>query len=505
MAIIGVDALMNELGTSDYVETTRKGDYFHVPTIPMEEFIKEFITKSIEQIKHHYSRVTRVIEEDVANGFDSHIYKLYYKCFEAQGFAYNNTKQGSEELKSRAVVNAIYQTIAYFNIDNCIRIHYSTPRQISMLVRLTLKKLPLGRPFAGAVSEEAKKALIKDVIVGYIKDYINPRITFTDKDEELFNKERELEVESSGEKVMYTYYENLFVPIGITSDEPNRIKAYFRPEISGDDILVGDERSLFVTTNKERKFLFVERLFKHNMFVGDYKDKRDKSTSELVKNVVAVSGLGFNKYVKNVLDYIDDEEDVDNIKDALIDNLQPEMEKFVANPVYVRADEDGVQRIYDFMKTEYDNIGLFIYDRERLSPDALGSYSNTYISVYPIPSAETYDDLDKNSAEDVFMKVIHRGLSYFNESSLNASAFLPKRISDGNAIYVSKGGKSRLQFLNEVFGLDSAMFNNMPDLCGLAPIAISAYLNTETRIYLSGEFHKPYLTSGSEIKIDVYF
>lgn len=83
---------MNELGTSDYVETTRKGDYFHVPTIPMEEFIKEFITKSIEQIKHHYSRVTRVIEEDVANGFDSHIYKLYYKCFEAQGFAYNNTK-----------------------------------------------------------------------------------------------------------------------------------------------------------------------------------------------------------------------------------------------------------------------------------------------------------------------------------------------------------------------------------------------------------------------------
>lgn len=304
---------------------------------------------------------------------------------------------------------------------------------------------------------------------------------------------------------MYTYYENLFVPIGITSDEPNRIKAYFRPEISGDDILVGDERSLFVTTNKERKFLFVERLFKHNMFVGDYKDKRDKSTSKLVKNVVAVSGLGFNKYVKNVLDYIDDEEDVDNIKDALIDNLQPEMEKFVANPVHVRADEDGVQRIYDFMKTEYDNIGLFIYDRERLSPDALGSYSNTYISIYPIPSAETYDDLDKNSAEDVFMKVIHRGLSYFNESSLNASAFLPKRISDGNAIYVSKDGKSRLQFLNEVFGLDSAMFNNMPDLCGLAPIAISAYLNTETRVYLSGKFHKPYLTSGREIKIDMYF
>ena len=505
MAIIGIDALMNELGVSNYVETAHSEDHIYIPTIPMEEFIKEFMTKSIEQIKHHYSRVTRVIEEDVANGFDSHIYKLYYKYFEAQGFSYNNTKQGSEELKIRAVVNAIYQTIAYFNIDNCIRIRYSTPRQISMLVRLTLNKLPLGRPFAGAVSEEAKKALIKDVIVGYIKDYINPRITFTEKDEELFNKERELEIETSGEKVMYTYYENLFVPIGITSDEPNRIKAYFRPEISGDDILVGGERSLFVTTNKERKSLVVEKLFNSNMFVGDYKDKRDKSTSELVRNEVAVSGLGFNKYVKNVLNSIDDEEDVDDIKDALVDNLPPEMEKFVTNPIHVRADEGGVQRIYDFMKTEYDNMGLFIYDRERLSPDALSSYSNTYISVYPIPSAETYDDLDKNSAEDVFMKVIHRGLSYFNESSLSASAFFPKKITDGNAIYVSKNGKSRLQFLNEVFGLNSDMFNRMPNLCGLAPIVVSAHLNTETRIYLSGQFHKPYLTSGREIKIDVYF
>lgn len=138
----------------------------------------------------------------------------------------------TETLVKKAVTLMI-NVFRFISIDNCIRIHFSDEREINKLIRLSVQKLP---DKATCVSTHTtNKDVFVRFIVPYIREYVNKKIEFTDKDKEAYDAMYSDNI-SNGEHISYMCVEDFGVPLSSDLKEDVYMYTYGKPIRNGSDV-----------------------------------------------------------------------------------------------------------------------------------------------------------------------------------------------------------------------------------------------------------------------------
>lgn len=238
MAIIGVDALMKELGDSNYIErVSDDGSVRYIANIPLAKFGKDTIKSFMTKVMDYHLRPMKALLDDVSKGEDSILYKMVDAIRGHIGTDYFD--------------HVIYHVAEFFTTDNCIRVYYMSrdKASFSRMLSWTAK--------CNLIYGVDMSVLVKEVVVPYIQKVLIPSMKFTKEDEKLFNEDNQ-EHRKEGD----TYYSqclNINVPIARAQDDPFRIMTYFSPKKTMSGISFNGNNAYFTSgrggRGKENQFL----------------------------------------------------------------------------------------------------------------------------------------------------------------------------------------------------------------------------------------------------------
>lgn len=209
MAIIGVDALIKELGNSNYIErVSDDGSVRYIANIPLSKFGKDTIKAFMSKVMDYHLRPMKALLDDVSKGEESTLYKMVDAIRSHIGTDYFD--------------HVIYHVAEFFTTDNCIRVHYMSKDKASFnrMLSWTAK--------CNTIYGADMSVLVKEVVVPYIQQVLIPSMKFTKEDEKLFNEDNQ-EYRKEGD----TYYSqclNINVPIARAQGNPFEIVTYFSPK-----------------------------------------------------------------------------------------------------------------------------------------------------------------------------------------------------------------------------------------------------------------------------------
>lgn len=215
MALIDISKIANRRAvvSSAVVEQGQK-----YASYPFTDFISRLGELLAEEIDEYYARLSRILLEDLKNEKESVLYKMVKEV-------YNNLSDEN--------VNAMLgRALTYINIDNCIRINF-TPK--SDLAQLITKTISYEKDLFGDKTKET----FRNIVLPYIRDYVNPKLEFTKMDERFYLEEDvDFGLYSSGYNSLYSIDVHEYL-IPVSTGKDGEIMTYFLPEHKDGNITYG--------------------------------------------------------------------------------------------------------------------------------------------------------------------------------------------------------------------------------------------------------------------------
>lgn len=195
-----------------------------VAHIPLTDFLDRLVDAVARDIDGYYSRLSRVLYEDLKKEKDSLLYQKVRQVVETNEYI---REKGEKEI-TRCSVAYVLNALEYINIDNCIRIKFTDKSDLANLLSKTI-----------SYDKTLSKDFFRNVIYPYIIDYVTPRLEFTERDKAMFDYEVKTYKDSDGTKSMYDLGVCDFpVPVHVGRDK--EIMTYAMPKFEEDGVITLD-------------------------------------------------------------------------------------------------------------------------------------------------------------------------------------------------------------------------------------------------------------------------
>lgn len=140
------------------------------PIAPLNEVLAEITSAITDKMNEHFARLSKIIAYDLRQCNHSYFHGLGRHRF----FDINH--------------NISYNTLVlvcfeYITPENCARVHFLSEEKLESAIRATCEHDH--KAYSPLVTNGVLNVLLRNFVVPYIKEYINPKMTFT-KDDEKF-------------------------------------------------------------------------------------------------------------------------------------------------------------------------------------------------------------------------------------------------------------------------------------------------------------------------------
>ena len=208
----------------DEVSLSKPANTALVAHIPLTDFLDRLVDAVARDIDGYYSRLSRVLYEDLKKEKDSLLYQKVRQVVETNEYI---REKGEKEI-TRNSVAYVLNALEYINIDNCIRIKFTDKSDLANLLSKTI-----------SYDKTLSKDFFRNVIYPYIIDYVNPRLEFTERDKAMFDYEVKTYKDTDGTKSMYDLGVcNFPVPVHVGSNK--EIMTYAMPKFEEDGVITLD-------------------------------------------------------------------------------------------------------------------------------------------------------------------------------------------------------------------------------------------------------------------------
>jgi hypothetical protein len=458
------------------------------PIFTLHEFINKFYSIAIDKIDVFYGRVSYLVNADYEKKEKGIAYKTAYNVAEKY-FDSIDSQSGyyTDEMKAERAKTIMDEFKGYFNADNCIRAKYSTEKEIKSLFNTTsyIEEDKASRfwEFYGSQIEN----VFYGFVIGYIREFINERITFTELDEKFFEADKK----SNARQGHYSYLKFVLpsLPISSTFEYPYEMLTYYLPEDRRDGIYVDGYNTLVIEAgapepSSSKKW--VDKILDGSI---------EQNLSELKYTKESERTQYGDKYLRMLWGKL-----ADRIGEAIKTN-GGDKENFLNN-----ASKDELLSIFEpdeeieKILTQISSVpSRLIGD---LSIDKLREYASLIISEKKI---------------NVDFEPIYRCLPGFNGKELykcarvlmNFDSDISRMMRDGlnsHMEYLACAGEMPSLFvLRSLYILDRLPGNKFIDLLHHKPIAVVASSYVPTNDVGSKRISKPYFTRTNDIYAEAAF
>ena len=215
MALIDISKIANRRAvvSSAVVEQGQK-----YASYPFMDFISRLGELLAEEIDEYYARLSRILLEDLKNEEDSVLYKM--------------VKEVYSDLSDENVNAMLGRALTYINIDNCIRIKFTPKGDLAQLITKTIS-------YEKDLFGDKIKETFRNIVLPYIRDYVNPKLEFTKMDERFYLEEDvDFGLYSSGYSSLYSIDVHEYL-IPVSTGKDGEIMTYFLPEHKDGNITYG--------------------------------------------------------------------------------------------------------------------------------------------------------------------------------------------------------------------------------------------------------------------------
>jgi hypothetical protein len=502
MAFINISKLISNGNAGDELDALQSGKRLTETEayVPFGEYIDEFVRLSAEVINEYHSRVPRILYEDLLNGTNSEMFKM------AESFV--SSLEIDKDTRKTAV-QLMINVFKFINIDNCIRIHFSNESEINKLIRLSVEKLPDNATCVSTYTTD--KDVFVRFIVPYIREYINKRIEFTDKDKEAYDAMYSNDI-SKGEHISYICVEDFGVPLSSDVKEDRLMYTYSKPMRNGTDVsFLGKSLCRF---SSDREFTKKMRLDGSN----DYPDFNEYgymySLSEGAMNEISPF---FDSYVINDLARSISSElksmptphSPNDIRHAFESAYVSDEVNDIITSQYVLCNDEYLGSLYKGIIGEYPHMTYVT--RSKLCPrisivkkdgDDIRR-SNKGFSLEFIPDISKLSKIKGIGAMDLDVIISEHIASYFKPI---AEGYILKEMLDGSdnlrhATYMFRDD-TPLEILDKIYGLKASKTDGFSRLRGVASVCMVAYLRDTEHWRTNTNKYKPYLTTADIINVE---
>ena len=124
------------------------------------------------------------------------------------------------------------RALTYINIDNCIRINFTPKGDLAQLITKTIS-------YEKDLFGDKTKETFRNIVLPYIRDYVNPKLEFTKMDERFYLEEDvDFGLYSSGYSSLYSIDVHEYL-IPVSTGKDGEIMTYFLPERKDENITYG--------------------------------------------------------------------------------------------------------------------------------------------------------------------------------------------------------------------------------------------------------------------------
>lgn len=467
--------------------------------VPFGEYIDEFVRLSAEAINEYHSRVPRILYEDLLKGTDSEMFKM------AESFVSSLGIDGDERKKA---VTLMINVFRFINIDNCIRIHFSDESKINKLIMLSVQKLP---DKATCVSMyTTNKDVFVRFIVPYIREYVNKKIEFTDKDREAYDAMYSNNISNSGH-ISYICVEDFGVPLSSDLKEDSYMYTYGKPIRNGADVsFFGKSLCRF---SSDVVFTEEKRLKGGNNYPDFNEYGYMYSLSESAMNAISpfIYNTAINYFGRNVASELNSMPQTPSA-----DDIRKVFERFnvgeeigsVISSHGVWCDDEYLEYIYNKIKKPYTYMVSLPGDKLcpafSITEEDGKNVENTHIifSSRIIPDIIEMSNIKGIGYMDLDVIISEHTASYFKPiaEGLILKEMLDKSNKLRSAMYKFMDN-TPLGILDNIYGLDTSKMDGFSRLRGIASLCMVAHLQNLNFKTLGSGKYKPYLTTSDTINV----
>lgn len=470
--------------------------------VPFGEYIDEFVRLSAEVLNEYHSRVPRILYEDLLNGTDSEMFKM------AESFV--SSLEIDKDTRKTAV-QLMINVFKFISIDNCIRIHFSDDSAINKLIMLSVEKLPDNATCVSTYTTD--KDVFVRFIVPYIREYINKRIEFTDKDKEAYDAMFSDNI-GKGSHETCMCIEDFGVPLSSDVKEDRLMYTYSKPKRNGSDVsFFGKSLCRFSADNE---FSLKYRLTDKNQYPDFNEYGYMYSLSESAMSAISpfINNIVINDFGRNVASELNS---MPNSPSA--DDIRQAFERFnisegiggVISSQYVTCSDEYLEDIYNKIKNPYTYMVLLPNNRLCPAFSVDGADGKEVSRSYAGFSSDTIPTNDKLlkvkgiGAMDLDVIISEHIAPYFKPM---AEGYVLKEMLERSEVLRHATYKFKddtpLGVLDNIYGLDTSKVDGFSRLRGVASVCVVARLqnlNSDIDIFGKNQY-KPYLTNSDTIDVE---
>ncbi len=435
-----------------------------------------------------YGRVSYLVNADYEKKEKGIAYKIAYnvaeKYFDSSPSMVGYTT--TEMIAERAEI-IMEEFNGYFNADNCIRVKYSTEKEIQSLFNTTsyIEEDNSSR-FWKFYGDEIENVFY-GFVIGYIREFINDRITFTELDKKFFESDKK----SKARQGHYSYLKFVLpsLPLSSTFEYPYEILTYYRPEDGGDGVYVGEYNTFIIEagapeadSRKTWEDKILDGSIEQNLSELKYTNETDR-TQYGEKHLELLWGKLYDRIAESIKANGGD-------KDAFLNNASKEELLAIFEP-----DEEIEKILREISTVPYRLIGDLSIDELREYASLIIGKEKHKVQFYPL-----YRCLPGFNGDEIHKTKYTR--PYYDSD-------IRKTMRDGLNIHMEylacAGEMPNLFVLKSLYIIDRLPGNNFIDFLHHKPIAVVATSYTANGDVGSKRVSKPYFTRNDGITADAFF
>lgn len=458
------------------------------PIFTLHEFINKFYSIAIDKIDEFYGRVSYLVNADYEKKEKGIAYKIAYNVAEKH-FASTPIMSGyvTPEMISERAEIIMDEFKGYFNADNCIRVKYSTEKEIQSLFNTTSYIEEDNSSRFWKFYGDGIQNVFYGFVIGYIREFINEKIKFTELDKKFFESDKK----SKARQGHYSYLKFVLpsLPLSSTFEYPYEILTYYLPEDGGDGVYVGEYNTFIIEagapeadSRKTWEDKILDGSIEQNLSELKYTNETDR-TQYGDKHLKLLWGKLYDRIAEAIKANGGD-------KDAFLNNASKEELLAIFEP-----DEEIEKILREISTVPYHLIGDLSIDKLREYASLIIGKEKHKVQFYPL-----YRCLPGFNGDEIHKTKYTR--PYYDSD-------IRKTMRDGlnsHMEYLACAGEMpNLFVLKSLYIIDRLPGNNFIDFLHHKPIAVVATSYTANVDVGSKRISKPYFTRTDGITADAFF
>lgn len=144
------------------------------PIAPLNEVLGEITSALTDKMNEHFARLSKIIAYDLGQGNNSYFHSLgRHRFFDINPNIRYNT--------------LVLISFEYITPENCARVHFLSKEKLKRAIQSTCEYDH--KAYSPLVTNGVLNVILNNFVVPYIKEYINPKMKFTEDDEKFVYSE----------------------------------------------------------------------------------------------------------------------------------------------------------------------------------------------------------------------------------------------------------------------------------------------------------------------------